>query len=352
MNNGWLKLPYSLLDWQWYDHTNTLRVFIHIILSVNRRDRSWHGITLPRGSLATSRQSLSSALGLSQQEVRTALSNLRSTGDISIQTTNRYSIITLCSPMFDDICAIPSDQYSTIARPSTSTTSQPLFIDNKIKESNKNQHQQQLHHQGACAPKGVDRDDYLRASGGKNACGNLEDTPAAEGRPIIPEGPQQLPGEKGGPAGEPEPRVTPDEALRMMRAPGITAWLDDVAIRFHQTRASIDALVADFHLYCQVNLVEPKPFNEFRKHFVNWLPYELRRRRSQPGQSLNSPKSFNPSYSKPSSYAITSFSRESAEKAARDREFHDHITRKLAKALAGQEQGSPCADPDLWTEGA
>ena len=53
------------------------------------------GETIPRGSFVTSLDSLAKELGLSVQEIRTALKHLISTGELTSKSTNKYSIITV-----------------------------------------------------------------------------------------------------------------------------------------------------------------------------------------------------------------------------------------------------------------
>lgn len=49
-----------------------------------------------RGQKITSIKSLASEVGLSEMKIRTSLNKLKSTGEITIETTNRSSLITIC----------------------------------------------------------------------------------------------------------------------------------------------------------------------------------------------------------------------------------------------------------------
>lgn len=53
------------------------------------------GETIPRGSFVTSLDSLAKELGLTVQEVRTALKHLISTGELTSKSNNKYRIITV-----------------------------------------------------------------------------------------------------------------------------------------------------------------------------------------------------------------------------------------------------------------
>ncbi len=94
-NVGWIKLHRKMLDWEWYGDGNTFRLFVHLLLTANHKPQSWKGVVIGRGELATGRQSLSAQTGLSEQSVRTSLERLKSTNEITIKSTSKYSIVTI-----------------------------------------------------------------------------------------------------------------------------------------------------------------------------------------------------------------------------------------------------------------
>jgi len=91
--SGWIKLHRSLLDWEWYTDANTMRLFTHLLLTVNYEPKNWRGIDIKRGQIITSVDKLSQQIGLSSQKIRTSLSKLKSTNDITIKTTNRNTLV-------------------------------------------------------------------------------------------------------------------------------------------------------------------------------------------------------------------------------------------------------------------
>lgn len=92
---GFVLLFRSLLMWRWYKNANTLRVFIHLIIKANSEDHGFENRIIKRGQRVTSIQSLQQQLGLSRQQVRTALAHLVKTGEIVTERTNRNIIITI-----------------------------------------------------------------------------------------------------------------------------------------------------------------------------------------------------------------------------------------------------------------
>ena len=95
MKNGWIKIHYNLLNWEWYDDINTKTLFLHLLLMANWKDKKWHGILIKRGSFVTSLGKLANQTGLSVQNVRTSLNKLKSTHEITSKTTNKYTYITI-----------------------------------------------------------------------------------------------------------------------------------------------------------------------------------------------------------------------------------------------------------------
>lgn len=97
MQIGFIKLHRQLLDWEWYSDINCYRLFTHLLLTVNYEPKKWQGKTIEAGQIATSREALAKQTGLSEQQLRTALTKLKSTSEITSESTNNYTLITICS---------------------------------------------------------------------------------------------------------------------------------------------------------------------------------------------------------------------------------------------------------------
>lgn len=95
MQNGYIKLHRQMLNWEWYDDSNTMRLFIHLLLSANHESQNWHGQEIKSGQLVTGRLKLANSLKLSEQQIRTSLNRLKSTNEITIKSTKSFSIITI-----------------------------------------------------------------------------------------------------------------------------------------------------------------------------------------------------------------------------------------------------------------
>ncbi len=94
---GWIKLHRKIMQWEWYKIPNMYHLFSHLLLSANHEDGKWQGIDIKRGELITGLKAMNANTGISIQSIRTCIERLKSTGEITIKSTNKYSIITLCN---------------------------------------------------------------------------------------------------------------------------------------------------------------------------------------------------------------------------------------------------------------
>lgn len=95
MNNGWIKLHRSMLDWEWYTDINVCRLFTHMLLKANHKDKNWRGILIKRGQTLTSLNTLESETGLSKSQIRTAIKKLISTREIAQQSHSQHTVFTI-----------------------------------------------------------------------------------------------------------------------------------------------------------------------------------------------------------------------------------------------------------------
>ena len=93
--SGWIKLHRSLLEWEWYDDVNVMRLFLHCILKANHKDKKHKGTLVLRGSFLTGFDVLSKETGLSVRQVRTALTKLESTSEVTRVATSKGQAVTV-----------------------------------------------------------------------------------------------------------------------------------------------------------------------------------------------------------------------------------------------------------------
>lgn len=95
LDGGFILVHRSLLKWEWYDDISTTRLFLHLLLTVNYEPQKWQGMTIQRGQRVASLGVLATETGLSLQNVRTAISHLKSTGEITHEPHSKFGLFTV-----------------------------------------------------------------------------------------------------------------------------------------------------------------------------------------------------------------------------------------------------------------
>lgn len=90
-----IKLFRKFLDWEWYDSPNEKLVFLHILLKANWKDRRYRGVLVERGQLMISIADLARELGLTVQNVRSAVKNLKKTNEVTSYTEAKTTVFTV-----------------------------------------------------------------------------------------------------------------------------------------------------------------------------------------------------------------------------------------------------------------
>jgi hypothetical protein len=95
MNDGWVKIHRKMTSWEWFRDSNMVHLFLYFLLLANHGERKWQGITVKKGQFITGLYSLHEATGISIQSLRTCVKRLKSTNEIEVIPTNRFSLITI-----------------------------------------------------------------------------------------------------------------------------------------------------------------------------------------------------------------------------------------------------------------
>ena len=93
--NGFVKLHRKMIEWGWYSDFVVKDVFLHILMVAAYKPGQYRGYDIQPGQAIIGRKKMAGELGFSEQQVRTALKKLESTGEISIFSTNKFSVVTV-----------------------------------------------------------------------------------------------------------------------------------------------------------------------------------------------------------------------------------------------------------------
>ena len=92
---GFIQLHRQLLNWGWYSDIPVRLTFLHLLIIANWEPKEWKGIMIKRGQVIVGRKKLSKEIGISEQQLRTSLLKLKSTQEITIKSTNKFSVVTI-----------------------------------------------------------------------------------------------------------------------------------------------------------------------------------------------------------------------------------------------------------------
>ncbi len=91
--SGWVKIHRQILEWEWYDDINTCRLFFHLLIKANHKERNYKGKVVSVGETLTGLDKLSCETNLSVQQIRTSLNKLKSTNEITINSSPQGTVI-------------------------------------------------------------------------------------------------------------------------------------------------------------------------------------------------------------------------------------------------------------------
>lgn len=138
--NGWIKLNKKILKWGWYSDANVKITFLHLLLIATYEDCEYLGIKLKRGQAIIGSEKTAEQIGITRQQLRTALKKLEKFGEISKKSTNKFTIVTVENYNKYQSVNRSSNQRITNEQPTSNqriTNEQP-HIRNKEYKNNKN----------------------------------------------------------------------------------------------------------------------------------------------------------------------------------------------------------------------
>ena len=93
----YVKLFRKITEWEWYKDANTARVFIHLLLKASWSGGRYKGHPVEIGQAISGYKATAEALGITERAVRTAFEHLKTTGEVTVKVTSKFSIVTICN---------------------------------------------------------------------------------------------------------------------------------------------------------------------------------------------------------------------------------------------------------------
>ena len=103
MSNGWVKLHRGLLEHGIFRDAAVLQVWMYLLLRASYREQKLaigrQVIFLQPGQLLYGRKAVSEKLGIGEGKLRGIMEMLEQSGSIVVESTNRYSVVTIVNWM-------------------------------------------------------------------------------------------------------------------------------------------------------------------------------------------------------------------------------------------------------------
>lgn len=92
---GYIKLYRALNEWEWKSEPNMVALFVHLLMNANYETTRWRGLLLEPGQLIVGRKTTPKDCGISENQYRKCIERLEKTNEITIKSTNKYSVVSL-----------------------------------------------------------------------------------------------------------------------------------------------------------------------------------------------------------------------------------------------------------------
>lgn len=130
---GYIKLFRQIIEWEWFHDDAMFKLFVYLIMRANLKDKKWQGVIVKRGQLITSIRHLAQELNWTEGKLRGALKRLKLTHELTQETSNKYSIITVTNyELYQHSNTHPNKQLTNDEQ----TTNNQLTTTKESKESN------------------------------------------------------------------------------------------------------------------------------------------------------------------------------------------------------------------------
>lgn len=95
MDRGYIKLWRKIIKWGWFSDTNTFHFFTYLLMKASYTDSEFLGVPIKTGQAVIGLKQTSIDTGLTCQNIRTAINHLKSTNEITVKSTNKFTIVTI-----------------------------------------------------------------------------------------------------------------------------------------------------------------------------------------------------------------------------------------------------------------
>lgn len=92
---AFVKLDKNITKWRWFNKDHMLKFWIYLLCNAAYSDYSLGDIEIKKGQVIIGKKNVGEKLGLSEQTIKTYIKRLKRTGEITTESTNRFTVITI-----------------------------------------------------------------------------------------------------------------------------------------------------------------------------------------------------------------------------------------------------------------
>lgn len=94
-SESYIKLFRKMIEWEHFKDSNTVHVFLYLLILAVGTDTVYNGLKLKAGQCVTTVRQISEKTGLSAMQVRRCINVLKESGEIGTESTNQYTIFSI-----------------------------------------------------------------------------------------------------------------------------------------------------------------------------------------------------------------------------------------------------------------
>jgi len=84
-----------MIEWEWFSDSNTFHLFAYLLIKASYKESRFNGREMKVGQAVFGLHQANKDTGISVQSLRTSINRLKSTNEITVESTNKFSIVTI-----------------------------------------------------------------------------------------------------------------------------------------------------------------------------------------------------------------------------------------------------------------
>lgn len=141
MNNGWIKLYRKTIECGFFNNPSLSHFWVWCLLKASHKEQQlsvkYQSVPLLPGQFVFGRKVASLETGLSERTIRTSVNHLKELGNVTIKSTNKFSILTICKWDTYQKLSTGDDQQNDLPTTNRRPTDDHIQEGKEVKNDNK-----------------------------------------------------------------------------------------------------------------------------------------------------------------------------------------------------------------------